>query len=258
VVLYSAHNRHMLAFAAMMTGQRELALEHIREMVREISPEFMQDWALAAEGLGGMPFEVMVRFGQWDEILAEPDNYPDYMPFTKAMRLAARAIALAAKGDTAAARAEQAALVEQVERIPAGTTLGNNPASAILAVVLPMVEGEILVREGELEDGFAALRTAVEAEDALAYDEPPGWMLPVRHALGANLMEHGRYAEAVQVYRDDLVRLLSNGWSLYGLADALAREGKEDAARVVRARFDEVWRAADMQIGSSCMCQPGT
>jgi hypothetical protein len=22
-----------------------------------------------------------MRFGKWDDILAEPDNYPDYMPF---------------------------------------------------------------------------------------------------------------------------------------------------------------------------------
>ena len=102
-----------------------------------------------------------------------------------------------------------------------------------------MVEGEILVREGKLDAGFAALREAISAEDALRYDEPPGWILPVRHALGASLMANGRYAEAEQVYRDDLKRLPDNGWSLFGLAKALEMQRKScgggSGARKVQA-----------------------
>ena len=41
-----------------------------------------------------MPFEVLLRFGRWDDVLAEPDHYPDYMPLTKTLRLAARAVAI--------------------------------------------------------------------------------------------------------------------------------------------------------------------
>ena len=55
-----------------------------------------------------MPLEVLVRFGRWDDILAEPDDYPDYMPFTRAFHHAARAVAYAAQGDVAEARKEQA------------------------------------------------------------------------------------------------------------------------------------------------------
>jgi tetratricopeptide (TPR) repeat protein len=256
IVLYASHNRHMLTFAAMMTGQRDLALHHIRAMVEEIPADFIEEWAPVSEGYAAMPFEVMVRFGMWDEILAESDHYPDHMPLTKALRLAARAIAYAAKGEVASARAEQAAFQAQAKRVPEGTMIGNNTGAGILAVAAPMVEGEILVREGKLEQGFAALREAIAAEDALHYDEPPGWILPVRHALGANLMAHGRYAEAEQVYRDDLARLPNNGWSLYGLADALERQKKDAEAKRLRAQFATVWREADVQIGSSCFCQP--
>src|SRR6266487_3354093 len=77
--VYVAHNRHMLAYAAMMTGQRELAMKHIRAMVAELPADFLKEYALLAEGFVAMPLEVMVRFGRWDEILAEPDNYADYM-----------------------------------------------------------------------------------------------------------------------------------------------------------------------------------
>lgn len=144
---------------------------------------------------------------------------------------AARAIAFAAKGNVTAARAEQRKFLALAKGVPAETTLGNNPATAIFAVAMPMVEGEILVRERRLDEGFAALRQAAEAEDKLHYDEPPGWILPARHALGANLMAHGRYAAAEQVYRDDLARLPKNGWSLFGLGGRLEPAGKTHRGR---------------------------
>jgi len=97
--VYVAHNRHMLAYCAMMTGQRDLAMKQIRAMVAELPSDFLKESALQAEGFVAMPLEVMVRFGLWDEILAEPDEYPDYMPFTRAFHHAARAVAYAAKGD---------------------------------------------------------------------------------------------------------------------------------------------------------------
>lgn len=257
VVVYAAHNRHMLAYAAMMTGQSELAISHIRKMVEEIPKEFLQDWAPVAEAFAAMPYEVLMRFGRWDDILTEPDDYPAYMPFTRSLRHAARATAFAAKGATTSARAERAKYLALTKTVPAETALGNNSAEAIFAVATPMVEGEILVREGKPEQGFAELRRAVEAEDQLRYDEPPGWILPVRHALGANLMAHGRHAEAESVYREDLRRLPNNGWSLYGLADALTKQGKQQEAAPFFERFQAMWAEADLQIQSSCLCQPG-
>ena len=80
IPLYAAHNRHMLAYAAMMTGQRALAMKHIRAMVAEFPRDFLKENAMLAEGYVAMPLEVLVRFGRWDEILAEPDQYADYMP----------------------------------------------------------------------------------------------------------------------------------------------------------------------------------
>jgi hypothetical protein len=90
----------------------------------------------------------------------------------------------------------------------------------------------------------------------LRYDEPPGWILPVRHALGANLMQAGRYAEAEQVYRDDLAQFPDNGWSLYGLARSLRLQRMDEEAAAVEARFRKSWANADLLITSSCLCQP--
>jgi tetratricopeptide (TPR) repeat protein len=257
IVLYAAHNQHMLAYAAMMTGQRDLAVEHIRAMVKGMPEAVVKEYATLAEAFAAVPYEVLVRFGRWDEILAEPDQ-PEFMVFTRAFRHAARGIAYAAKNDVKSARTEQVAYLETSKLVPAEENLwGNNPCQALLAIATPMLEGEILVREGKLDQGLAELRTAVNAEDALHYDEPPGWLLPVRHSLGANLMQAGRFAEAEQVYRDDLARLPENGWSLFGLARSLELQHKSDEAAPVEARFQKLWSKADVQITSSCLCQPG-
>jgi tetratricopeptide (TPR) repeat protein len=255
--VYVAHNRHMLAYAAMMTGQRELAMKHIRAMVAEMPSDFLKENAIQAEGLVAMPLEVLVRFGMWDAILAEPNNYPEYMAGTRAFHHAARAIAYAAKGDTENARKEQAVFLEKSKLVPKEEVFGNNTEEALLALAARMVEGEILVRENKLDAGIAELREAIKLEDALNYDEPPGWLIPIRHSLGATLMQNGRYAEAEQVYREDLARLPENGWSLYGLASSLKAQQKNPSeAAVTKEKFRKLWAKADTKITSSCLCQP--
>jgi tetratricopeptide (TPR) repeat protein len=256
IVFYAAHNHQMLSYAAMMTGQKQLAVEHIRAMVQGIPEEDIKKYAEVVEALCAEPYEVLIRFGLWDEILAEPDH-PEFEVFTRAFRHAARGIAYAAKGDTKSARTEQSAFLEAAKLIPAENKLLNNSCASVLKVVTPMLNGEILVREGDLDGGLAQLREAVAAEDELNYDEPPGWILPVRHSLGANLMQAGRYAEAEQVYRADLAHLPENGWSLYGLARCLQLQGKRNEATAVEARFQKIWANADMQITSSCLCVKG-
>jgi cytochrome c-type biogenesis protein CcmH/NrfG len=70
-------------------------------------------------------------------------------------------------------------------------------------------------------------------------------------------MHAGRFAEAEQVYRDDLKRLPENGWSLFGLSQALAAQEKDGAElEATRARFKKVWAKADVKITSSCLCRP--
>ncbi|PYL02095.1 MAG: hypothetical protein DME32_07510, partial [Verrucomicrobia bacterium] len=100
---------------------------------------------------------------------------------------------------------------------------------------------------------------AIKLEDALNYDEPPGWLIPVRHSLGAILIHNGRYAEAEQVYREDLARLPENGWSLYGLASSLkAQQKNASEAAATKEKFGKLWAKADTKITSSCLCQPTT
>src|SRR5690606_30335295 len=100
---------------------------------------------------------------------------------------------------------------------------------------------------------ISELRKAVEIEDRQRYMEPPDWLWPARHTLGAFLMEAGRYSEAEAVYREDLKRWPENGWSLYGLAECLKKRNAPEAAEV-EARFKKVWAGADIDLGATCLC----
>jgi tetratricopeptide (TPR) repeat protein len=257
MAVYAAHNQHMLAYAALMTGQSALALRTIRQMVADLPPKYLDENAPFLESFVALPMEVMVRFGKWDDILAEADSYPDYAPFTRAFHYAARAVAFAAKNDAESARKEQAVFADRALLVPKTTSFGNNDATTILSLVQLMVEGEILVSEGKVDDGLAHLRDALQVEDSLGYDEPPSWMIPLRHLIGATLMGAGRFGEAEQVYREDLRRLPDNGWSLQGLLESLERQNKNpDERRALATRFRRTWAKADLSITSSCLCQP--
>ena len=256
--LYAAHNQHMLAYAALMTGQSKLAMRYVREMMKDLPPEFVKENATLVESFGAVPMEVMMRFGKWNDILAEPENYPDYTPFTRAFHHGARAIAFAAKNDTENARKEQTIFRERVQHVPKETAVSNNTAESIIALANHMIEGELLIAEGKLDPGLDELRVALKLEDSLKYDEPPAWMISLRHTIGANLMAAGRFAEAEQVYRDDLKRLPENGWALLGLSQALAAQQKNgEELQSTRARFEKMWAKADVKITSSCLCRPG-
>ena len=255
--VYVAHNDHMLAYAAMMTGQGDLAVKHTRDLVAKLPPEFMAEFGIVAEAWLAMPLEVLVRFGRWDDVLAEPMFAPEQR-FVYAFQHAARGIAFAAKGDVAAARRSQALYLEAAKLVsPDQMAAGNNSCQFVLSIVTPMLEAEILMREDKVDEAVAQFRAAIALEDQLRYDEPPGWMIPVRHALGALLMSKDRYAEAEQVYRADLARLPNNGWSLFGLSEALMQQGKMKEVAALRSQFKEIWRKADVTITSSCLCQPG-
>jgi tetratricopeptide (TPR) repeat protein len=254
--LYISHNRHMKAYAAMMVGRSEVAIASIREMVADVPEDWLEANASWADGFIAMPYEVLMRFGRWQEILDEPLP-PDYIPFTRAMHYAARAVALAALERPREARTEQQVFLQARTRVPHDATFGNNRVHDLLDVADRLVEGEILYREGAEEAGINALYEAAAREDALAYDEPPDWIQPVRHALGATLLQEGRYAEAEKVYREDLAKLPRNGWSLYGLSRALRLQGKTVAAEPVEELFAAVWDGADTTLRSSCFCQPG-
>lgn len=253
--LYMAHDGHMLAYAAMMTGRRAEAVRAIDDLVASMPASWRRDYAVIADGYMAMPLEVRLRFGLWREVIAAP-ALPKRYPFARAMRHYARGIAHAAENHFQSARAEQRAFEVKKALVPAEAFFGNNTSSDLLAVAEDLLEGEISFREGKTEAGLLAMRRAVAHEDALRYDEPPGWIQPTRHALGASLLRLERWAEAEAVFREDLARLPRNGWGLFGLERSLRRQGRTAEADAVKAEFDEVWAKSEVELTTPCYCQP--
>ena len=255
--MYMAHNNHMLSFAAMMVGRGQDAIDAVDQLVAAVPAEVQKAAAPFLDGFFAMPFEARVRFGRWDDVLAYPE-LPDHFPISRALRHAARAVAFAAKKMPAEAREEQR-LFYLARRDPVlkDAAFGNNKATDILVVATHLMNGEILVAEGAVDGAVAHLKAGIKAEDALRYSEPPDWIQPVRHTLGALLLKEGRYREAEDVYRADLKKLPNNGWSLYGLSVCHEKAGREDQAIAARKRFEDVWAQADTKITSSCLCIPG-
>ena len=144
----------------------------------------------------------------------------------------ARGVAHAAKGEWAEA---QAAL-DTVTAANAATTEGAEGKTA-LSIAVHALSGEISTRRGNLDEGITHFREAAKIEDGGLYFEPPKWYYPIRHSLGAALVKAEQNAEAEKVYREDLRRFPENGWSLFGLAQALQAQGKNTEATVVEGRF---------------------
>src|SRR5206468_7741244 len=113
---------------------------------------------------------------------------------------------------------------------------------ALLQVARLALEGEIAARAGRLGEAETRLRAAVAGEDALPYMEPPYWHHPLRHALGAVLLQAGKAREAETVYREALARFPANGWALFGLWKSLVQQRKAVDAAEVERQFQTAWR----------------
>ena len=254
--IYFLHNVHFLAYAAMMEGRYQTALDASRKIEATVPQDFLKTHAPIADGFMPTTLHVLIRFGKWQEILAEPAP-PDWRIFSRAERHFARSVALSALGKTQEARHEIQLLSEVAKGLTGEWKMGNNSAAEVIAVARTMAEGELAYREGDKEKAFALLREAVAMEEKLKYDEPPGWIQPVRHALGALLLADGRSAEAEEVYRADLLRHPNNAWSLLGLSQSLEKQGKTEAFKALEPKVKQAWARADVSPVASCYCQPG-
>jgi hypothetical protein len=91
----------------------------------------------------------------------------------------------------------------------------------------------------------------VRLEGTLPYTEPPAWYFPVRHWLGAVLIEAGHPSEAEVIYWTDLQRNPENSYALFGLEQSLRAQEKDEEADAIAARFAQAWARADVELTTS-------
>lgn len=265
---YRVHNYHFKLYGAMFLGQFGPAMEAVHDMhdtipdaLVEIESPPMADWL---EGYKSIGTHALVRFGRWQELIEAPlPENPALFCMTAAMNYYGKGVAHAALKQHDEATAAQRLFERTAATVPESRHLHNVRCVDVLGVARELLAGEIAYHRGAFDDAFAHLRQAVRLEDRLPYDEPWGWMMPSRHALGALLLEQGHVEEAARAYEadlglnDDVIRSNrhpANVWALVGLHRCYESLGRHDQARAIKPQLDIALARADDDIRSSCFC----
>ena len=252
LVGYAAHNHHFLWAATAMEGRSRAAIDAARAAYRvACGPQpSLREGTL--QHYFALEYYALVRFARWNEILKATLPPDTEAPYPLAVWHFARGMAFARTGKLREGRKE----LDALEKTGADPALKDvkvkniNLASHLIGIATLTLRAELAVADKKPLVAVKLLEEAVAIEDGLAADEPHLWLAPTRHALGAALLRVGRAAEAESVYREDLAHYPENGWSLYGLSQALAKLGRADEARDLDERFRAAWRSADVDLRS--------
>jgi len=245
---YYPHNYHFLAFAANLAGDSKTAIEAARAVASKVPVQVAREVSFA-EGIPAYAHLTLVTFGRWDDVLAQPMP-PAELIVATGLASYARGVAHAAQGHPA----EAAADLEKVRRAAAAQLAARGPqwpTNKALDIAVHALAGEIALRARRLDDAVGHFQAGVAIEDGMRYEEPPLWYYSLRQSLGRALLEAGRPADAEAAYREDLKKFPENGWSLFGLAQALRAQGKLGDAAPVEARFRRAWAGADVTLEAS-------
>ena len=243
---YYPHNLHFMWYALAMEGQKQKSIEAARKMGEHVPPDFARSVADIQQYVP-VPLYALVRFGEWNQIIAQPMP-PDDMPLANALWRYGRGVAFAHLGRFDEANAELKVL-QGAANLGATLPIQSKPeiTNAMIAIATDLLVAAIANAHGDHPGEIAALERAVATQDSLQYMEPPYWFYPVRQSLGHAYLRAKRPADAQRVFEQDLVEFPANGWSLWGLAEAQAAQG-QDASKT-REAFKVAWQYADIPNG---------
>jgi tetratricopeptide (TPR) repeat protein len=237
---YYPHNVHFVLVSAQMGGDGPTAIGAAEKLDRVMSDAIAREvgWVQAIKTA---PYFAHAQFTDPDKVLALPAPAEEF-PFVKASWRYARGVAQVARGDLDGARQEEKALAALAATGDfAMLNAWGVPAADVVTIAREVVLGRIAQAEGRHGDAIAAYGKAIEVQDRLPYMEPPYWYYPVRQSLAAAQFAAGQTDDAIQTFRDSLVRTPNNSYALYGFAEALKVKGMRDAAAEAEARFRAAW-----------------
>ncbi len=250
---YFPHNYHFLAACATLDGESVAAIAAAEATAAHSNKALQKDPAWATlQHYSVIPLYVEVKLGLWEKILASPA--PDSsLSYPSIIRNYALGMAALAKGDISMAKRELYVINQSMKdsNLRVLTIWNINNLADLATIAAKTLEGEILARTRQYPAAIRALQQAVDAEDALNYNEPPDWFFSVRQHLGAVLLEAGLASKAIEIYQQDLERYPENGWALRGLMNAYELAGDRVAYEDAHRRFVQAWKYADITIRSS-------
>jgi tetratricopeptide (TPR) repeat protein len=242
------HDIDVLWASAEMAGNYRIAIDaahRVEQAETSYPPDRQWDGPLNTALLTNL------RFGKWEEVLAEPRPVAKWK-FSVAIWLYAQGFAAANAHDFDRAKRDRAELAAMIGRNTlAGDDSRDNSYVRMTQLALSLLDGEVARLNGHMDESVADFQKARDIEQALPYGEPPTWHQPVSHLLGAALLQAGKPADAEAVYRDSLETYREDGWALFGLTQALDAQGKSDEAPRVREEFARAWKLSDVKLASS-------
>ena len=244
-MMYYNHNVHFLASASAMEGRYADAIKSARELEGDVKPLVAQMAML--EMFVPYPLVTQVRFAKWEEILQVPKPEAN-LKITTAFWHFARGMAYSGIKDVTKAEAELKAFQSVAKEIKPDGPFGNNVVGDVLRVADQTLQAKLAFVKGDKKLANEMFVKAVEADDAIHYNEPPDWDLPVREIYGGVLLLNGENTEAEKVFRAEIKKHLRNGRALFGLAESLKRQGKESSASMVQREFQRAWSNADTKL----------
>jgi hypothetical protein len=248
---YVPHNYHFGWITAALEGWSAKALELAQATAEGVPLDMIQDPSLGIlQEYYVAPLLAGVRFQRWKDVLAFPAPDENLL-YARAIWHYARGRAQVANGVLDEAQKELNSLRALLEnpRLAEVSILGINNGHDVSAVGAEMLGGLLSAARHEPGDALAHLREAVKLEDGLKYNEPPDWFYPAREALGAYLLANDDPAGAEEAFEEDLRVYPENGWSLFGLAQALREQGENNVyADKVDERFRKAWAHADFEL----------
>lgn len=247
--IHAGHAIDFIRYAATVQGNYTIANEAALKAQKRVLG--FGDDVTANQKTVAAPWLVNKIFGQWDQLI---DHSPERSgtPYLDGIWAYTLGSALIATGDMAGARIQLDRL-RKIADAPGADEyrVGATPASAVLRLCLLGLSGEIFQADGDIIQAIETFEKGVALEDMNNYTEPPDWAQPMRHYLGAALLEAGRAVEAEAVYRRDLRWNQNNGWSLFGLHKALSMQNRQDEASNVRAMYQTAWQHSDIELTRS-------
>jgi tetratricopeptide (TPR) repeat protein len=241
-MMYYSHNLHFIAMCAAMNGNYPEAKKNADILATHVAPGVKMMPPL--EGFMTIPIAVDVRFHKWDSIMAmkQPDSS---MHITTVFWHFARGMAQANNGKIDEAEAEYKIVSEAEKATPEDLPFAmpvNNKAKDVLKIAENVLAAKIALAKKDTDGAVTHLQEAVAIQDTLKYDEPQDWFFPVRESLGAALMMKGDSSGAEKVFREDLDRNPRNPRSLYGLREALKKQGRDYDAGFIEKQFKASWK----------------
>ena len=183
-MMYYPHNIHFLWAALTMEGRASEAIRRGQRSHRRRCPTRWSSEMPMIEAFVPTRLYALVRFGKLGRNPAGEAARQRVHVCHGHLALCPRTGLGRAKASRGRGRS-QANCARSQAAMPEDKMAMQHHARDLLAIAVNHLDATLMARRGQMDAAVEKLQPAVAQQDALQYDEPPPWYLPMRQPLGA-------------------------------------------------------------------------